>query len=172
MRSCWLILTILDAFPGTRSISQIYRNIVSTLSISSSNNHTLITIVISWKGFVYYPHFCRVNPKLIPSRDDFDSTNDWRNNSTFDNIPTWRTARDNFNNVFTYNDGISSWRMWVHKIMTIDWFTRIKYSDTISLPNYTNSLGYGDGFVQPLVVPGNCGKLDVEDCYVSNIMRS
>ena len=39
--------------------------------------------------------------------------------------------------------------------------------DTISLPNYTGSLGYGDGFVQRLVVPGNCGKLDVEDCYES-----
>jgi acylaminoacyl-peptidase len=39
--------------------------------------------------------------------------------------------------------------------------------DTVSLPNYTGSLGYGDGFVQRLVVPGNCGKLDVEDCYAS-----
>ncbi|KAF8800376.1 hypothetical protein BYT27DRAFT_7314101 [Phlegmacium glaucopus] len=30
------------------------------------------------------------------------------------------------------------------------------------------SLGYGDGFVQRLVpVPGNCGKLDVEDYYAS-----
>jgi len=38
---------------------------------------------------------------------------------------------------------------------------------TISLPNYTGSLGYGDGFVKRLVVPGNCGKLDVEDCYAS-----
>jgi len=28
-------------------------------------------------------------------------------------------------------------------------------------------LGYGEGFVQRLVVPGNCGKLDVEDCYAS-----
>ena len=33
------------------------------------------------------------------------------------------------------------------------------------MPNYTGSLGYGDGFVQRLV--GNCGKLDVEDCYAS-----
>ena len=38
-------------------------------------------------------------------------------------------------------------------------------SDTVSLPNYTGSLGYGDGFVQRLI--GNCGKLDVEDCYES-----
>ncbi|KAF8800386.1 alpha/beta-hydrolase [Phlegmacium glaucopus] len=38
---------------------------------------------------------------------------------------------------------------------------------TISLPNYTGSLGYGDGFVHRLVIPGNCGKLDVEDCYAS-----
>ena len=37
--------------------------------------------------------------------------------------------------------------------------------DTISLPNYTGSLGYGDGFVQRLI--GNCGKTDVEDCYAS-----
>jgi acylaminoacyl-peptidase len=37
--------------------------------------------------------------------------------------------------------------------------------DTISLPNYTGSLGYGDEFVQRLI--GNCGKLDVEDCYES-----
>ena len=28
-------------------------------------------------------------------------------------------------------------------------------------------MGYGDGFVKRLVVPGNCGKLDVEDCYAS-----
>ena len=39
--------------------------------------------------------------------------------------------------------------------------------DTVSLPNYTGSLGYGEGFVQRLVIPGNCGKLDVEDCYAS-----
>lgn len=38
---------------------------------------------------------------------------------------------------------------------------------TVSLPNYTGSLGYGEGFVQRLVIPGNCGKLDVEDCYAS-----
>jgi dipeptidyl aminopeptidase/acylaminoacyl peptidase len=37
--------------------------------------------------------------------------------------------------------------------------------DTVSLPNYTGSLGYGDEFVQRLL--GNCGKLDVEDCYES-----
>jgi acylaminoacyl-peptidase len=28
-------------------------------------------------------------------------------------------------------------------------------------------LGYGDRYVQRLVVPGNCGKLDVEDCHAS-----
>ena len=39
--------------------------------------------------------------------------------------------------------------------------------DTVSLPNYTGSLGFGDGFVQRLMIPGNCGKLDVEDCYAS-----
>jgi len=39
--------------------------------------------------------------------------------------------------------------------------------DTVSLPNYTGSLGYGEAFVQRLVIPGNCGKLDVEDCYAS-----
>ena len=39
--------------------------------------------------------------------------------------------------------------------------------DTVSLPNYTGSLGFGDGFVQRLVVRGNCGRLDVEDCYAS-----
>jgi len=36
---------------------------------------------------------------------------------------------------------------------------------TVSLPNYTGSLGFGDGFVQRLI--GNCGTLDVEDCYES-----
>lgn len=44
--------------------------------------------------------------------------------------------------------------------------------DTVSLPNYTGSLGFGDGFVQRLI--GKCGKLDVKDCYESirHLIRS
>lgn len=40
-----------------------------------------------------------------------------------------------------------------------------KFSDTISQPNYTGSLGYGDKFVRALL--GRCGKLDVQDCMAS-----
>ncbi|KAG6827441.1 hypothetical protein H0H93_015612, partial [Arthromyces matolae] len=36
---------------------------------------------------------------------------------------------------------------------------------TLSLPNYTGSLGFGESAVQAL--PGNCGTLDVEDCIAS-----
>ncbi|KAF9035752.1 alpha/beta-hydrolase [Hymenopellis radicata] len=36
---------------------------------------------------------------------------------------------------------------------------------TISLPNYTGSLGYGERYVQAL--RGHCGTLDVEDCVAS-----
>ncbi|KAF8898201.1 Alpha/Beta hydrolase protein, partial [Mucidula mucida] len=36
---------------------------------------------------------------------------------------------------------------------------------TISLPNYTGSLGYGERYVQAL--RGQCGTLDVEDCIAS-----
>ncbi|KAF9033208.1 Alpha/Beta hydrolase protein [Panaeolus papilionaceus] len=36
---------------------------------------------------------------------------------------------------------------------------------TISQPNYTGSLGYGDKFVHALL--GRCGKLDVQDCMAS-----
>ncbi|KAF9022062.1 alpha/beta-hydrolase [Hymenopellis radicata] len=36
---------------------------------------------------------------------------------------------------------------------------------TISLPNYTGSLGYGERYVQALL--GHCGTLDVEDCIAS-----
>lgn len=38
-------------------------------------------------------------------------------------------------------------------------------TDTISLPNFTGSLGYGDHFVQQLV--GKCGTLDVDDVMAS-----
>lgn len=38
-------------------------------------------------------------------------------------------------------------------------------ADTVSLPNFTGSLGYGDDFVQALV--GKCGTLDVEDVMAS-----
>ncbi|TFK73084.1 alpha/beta-hydrolase [Pluteus cervinus] len=36
---------------------------------------------------------------------------------------------------------------------------------TISLPNYTGSLGFGESAVRALI--GQCGKLDVEDCIAS-----
>ncbi|KAF9491956.1 alpha/beta-hydrolase [Pleurotus eryngii] len=36
---------------------------------------------------------------------------------------------------------------------------------TLSLPNYTGSLGFGEQYVQAL--RGNCGSLDVEDCMAS-----
>ncbi|KAL4260391.1 peptidase S9C family protein [Pleurotus pulmonarius] len=36
---------------------------------------------------------------------------------------------------------------------------------TLSLPNYTGSLGFGEQYVQAL--RGNCGSLDVEDCIAS-----
>lgn len=39
------------------------------------------------------------------------------------------------------------------------------YADTVSLPNFTGSLGHGDAFVQKLV--GKCGTLDVEDVMAS-----
>lgn len=38
-------------------------------------------------------------------------------------------------------------------------------TDTVSLPNFTGSLGYGDDFVQQLV--GKCGTLDVDDVMAS-----
>lgn len=37
--------------------------------------------------------------------------------------------------------------------------------DTVSLPNFTGSLGYGDDFVQQLVE--KCGTLDVDDVMAS-----
>ena len=35
------------------------------------------------------------------------------------------------------------------------------FPDTVLQPNYTGSLGFGEAAVRAL--PGNCGKLDVED---------
>jgi hypothetical protein len=37
-------------------------------------------------------------------------------------------------------------------------------SDTLSVPNYTGSLGFGQSSVNALVRPGACGIIDVEDC--------
>lgn len=39
------------------------------------------------------------------------------------------------------------------------------FSDTVSLPNYTGSLGFGETFVRKLL--GECGTLDVQDCMAS-----
>jgi hypothetical protein len=36
-------------------------------------------------------------------------------------------------------------------------------SDTLALPNYTGSVGFGETFIQDLI--GQCGTLDVKDCY-------
>lgn len=38
-------------------------------------------------------------------------------------------------------------------------------SDTLSLPNYTGSLGYGEKHVKALV--GTAGALDVQDCMAT-----
>ena len=38
-------------------------------------------------------------------------------------------------------------------------------SDTVSLPNYTGSTGYGETFLQGLI--GRCGDLDVADCIAT-----
>lgn len=37
--------------------------------------------------------------------------------------------------------------------------------DTISLPNYTGSVGYGEKYIQELI--GKCGTLDVADCIAT-----
>lgn len=42
---------------------------------------------------------------------------------------------------------------------------RADLSDTLSLPNYTGSLGFGENSIQALI--GNCGTLDVQDCVAS-----
>ncbi|KAG6853149.1 hypothetical protein C0991_006556 [Blastosporella zonata] len=44
-------------------------------------------------------------------------------------------------------------------------FDAYRYADTLSMPNYTGSLGFGESAVHAL--PGNCGTLDVEDCIAS-----
>lgn len=41
----------------------------------------------------------------------------------------------------------------------------IFHIDTLSLPNYTGSLGFGEKYVKELL--GKCGSLDVEDCMAS-----
>jgi len=38
-------------------------------------------------------------------------------------------------------------------------------TDTVSLVNYTGSLGFGENFVRKLL--GQCGTLDVQDCIAS-----
>ena len=37
--------------------------------------------------------------------------------------------------------------------------------DTVSMPNYTGSMGFGEKYIQKLI--GRCGTLDVEDCIAS-----
>jgi hypothetical protein len=36
-------------------------------------------------------------------------------------------------------------------------------ADTLALPNYTGSTGFGEAFIQAVI--GQCGILDVRDCY-------
>ena len=40
-----------------------------------------------------------------------------------------------------------------------------RFIDTVSLPNYTGSPGFGEAFLQDLV--GRCGELDVQDCIAT-----
>lgn len=37
--------------------------------------------------------------------------------------------------------------------------------DTVSQPNYSGSIGFGETFVRSLL--GNCGTLDVQDCIAT-----
>ncbi len=63
----------------------------------------------------------------------------------------------------TSNDRSRFGRMCV--LVSVVTHRRLISVDTISLPNYTGSLGYGERYVQAL--RGQCGTLDVEDCIAS-----
>lgn len=50
-------------------------------------------------------------------------------------------------------------------LLTVFCVHSLVFIDTLALPNYTGSVGFGQSFVLSLI--GKCGSLDVEDCIQS-----